>query len=70
MTLQQFKILTAPAAVPTLRQAMVRALSTETPRTPDAYARFYCRVLRELGLGVTRSGDCGAASRQTESVAA
>ena len=68
MTLQQFKILIERAPAPMLRQAMVSALSREIPRTADAYARFYCRVLRELG--VTRSGDCGAASRQTEPVAA
>ncbi len=68
MTLQQFKILTAPAPASSLRQAMVSALSIEIPRTPDAYARFYCRVRRKLA--VKPSDDCGAALRRTESVAA
>ena len=66
MTLQKFKLLTAPA--PTLRQAMVSALSIEIPRTPDAYARFYCRVLHKLSIKPISNG--GAVVRQTDSVAA
>jgi hypothetical protein len=33
-----------------LRSAMTMALSVEPARTPDAYLRFYRRVLDELGL--------------------
>ena len=68
MTLQRFRTLTTKVPALTLRQAMTVALSVETPRTPGAYARFYCRVLRELGVKL--SGDCGAVPRQTGSVAA
>ncbi len=66
MTLQQFRMLTPKVPASMLRQAMTLALSVETPRTPGAYARFYCRVLRELGVKL--SGDCGAALRRTASV--
>ena len=37
-------------SAPLLRRAMTAALSVEPARTPDAYRRFYTRVLRELNL--------------------
>jgi hypothetical protein len=50
MTLEQFLSATAGVAEPTLRSAMTVALSLEPARTPDAYRRFYDRVVHELGL--------------------
>lgn len=50
MTLEQFLKATAAVPEPVLRSAMTKALSVEPPRTPDAYRRFYRRVLDELGL--------------------
>ena len=50
MTLNEF--LSATSAVPesVLRPAMTAALSVEPARTPDAYRRFYSRVVCGLGL--------------------
>jgi hypothetical protein len=55
MTLEQFLTATASVPEPTLRSAMVVALSVEPARTPDAYRRFYDRVVHELGLDAERS---------------
>ena len=52
MTLQQFHTLTVRVSPLTLRRAMTAALSTEVPHTPAAYARFYCRVLAEVGVAL------------------
>ena len=50
MTLEQFLNSTADVPEPMLRSAMVVALSVEPVRTPEAYRRFYDRVVHELGL--------------------
>jgi hypothetical protein len=50
MTLEQFLNVTAGVPEPMLRSAMVFALSMEPARTPEAYRRFYDRVVQELGL--------------------
>jgi|RhiMetStandDraft_4_1073278.scaffolds.fasta_scaffold602449_2 hypothetical protein len=50
MTLEQFLTATASMPEPVLRSAMVVALSVEPARNPEAYRRFYDRVLHELGL--------------------
>lgn len=50
MTLEQFLTATASVPQPVLRSAMVVALSVEPARSPEAYRRFYDRVLHELGL--------------------
>ena len=50
MTLEQFLKATAAVPAPALRSAMTLALSVEPARTPDAYRRFYRRVVDELGL--------------------
>lgn len=50
MTLEQFLKATAAVPEPALRSAMTLALSVEPARTPDAYRRFYRRVVDELGL--------------------
>ena len=68
MTIQEFRTITSTVPSHALRQAMVVALSVETPRNPTAYARFYCRVLGELG--VTLSSDCDPTPRQAALVAA
>ncbi len=53
MTLQEFLNATAVVPEAVLRAAMTTALATEPARTPDAYPRFYARVVRELGLEET-----------------
>ena len=65
MTLHQFYTLTARAPAPVLRRAMTVALSVEAPRAPAGYARFYCRVLAELGvaLGTDCKGIAGPTVR-------
>ena len=50
MTLQRFQALISNVPAQTVRRAMAVALVEEAPRTPGGYVRFYCRVLRELGL--------------------
>jgi hypothetical protein len=50
MTLEQFLNATAGVPDPVLRSAMTVALSVEPARTPEAYRRFYDRVVHELGL--------------------
>ena len=50
MTLQEVLNATAVVPEPALRAAMATALAVEPARTPDAYRRFYARVVRELGL--------------------
>jgi hypothetical protein len=50
MTLQEFLDATAGVPKPVLRAAMTMALSVEPARTPDAYRRFYRRVLDVLGM--------------------
>ena len=50
MTIDRFQTLTAEVPEPTLRRALAAALSLEAPRSPEDYERFYCRVLRELGV--------------------
>ena len=69
MTLHQFQTLTANVPAPVLRRAMTVALSVEAPRAPAGYARFYCRVLAELGVALG-TGDCAPKARQTALVAA
>ena len=65
-TLQQFLTLTAASPAPALRRAIAVALSVETPISREAYGRFYCRVMTELG--VVHGTDCDSAS--TPAVAA
>ena len=48
MTLHQYLDLTASTPSVDLRRAMVTALGVEAPRTPDAYRRYYDRVLDAL----------------------
>jgi hypothetical protein len=50
MTLQEFLDATEGIPDTVLRRAMVAALSVEPARTPEAYRRFYDRVVRDLGL--------------------
>ena len=50
MTLQEFLDATVDVPEPLLRAAMTMALSVEPARTPDAYRRFYRRVLDALGM--------------------
>lgn len=50
MTLKEFLSATSAVPSPLLRRAMIAALSVEPARTPDAYRRFYSRVLHELNL--------------------
>jgi len=50
MTLEQFLNATADVPDPVLRSAMVVALSVEAARTPEAYRRFYDRVVHELSM--------------------
>jgi hypothetical protein len=52
MTLQTFLDVTADVPEAMLRPAMVAALASEPARTPEAYRRFYDRVVRELSLGM------------------
>ncbi len=63
MTLEQFLTATASVPEPVLRSAMVVALSLEPARSPEAYRRFYDRVLHELGLDPEpRDNGCGRCS--------
>jgi len=55
MTLEQFLTATASVPEPVLRSAMVVALSVEPARTPEAYRRFYDRVVHDLGLDLKPS---------------
>ncbi len=48
-TLQEFLTFTLTTPRPTLRLALAAALPVETPNTPEAYSRFYCRVIANLG---------------------
>ena len=48
MILHQFRIRTSHVPIGELRRAMAGALTTELPRSPEAYERFYRRVLLEL----------------------
>ena len=48
MTLYQYLDLTASTPSVALRRAMATALGVEAARTPDAYARYYDRVLDAL----------------------
>ena len=68
MTLHEFQTLTTEVPAPVLRRAMTVALSVEAPRAPAGYARFYCRVLAELG--VTLGTDCKETARPPALVAA
>ncbi len=52
MTLHQFHTLTVSVSPQVLRRAMTVALAMDAPRTPAAYARFYCRVLARVGLAL------------------
>ena len=56
MTLEQFLNATAGVPEPVLRSAMTVALSVESARTPEAYRRFYDRVVHELGLDQSAVG--------------
>jgi hypothetical protein len=63
MTLEQFLTATASVPEPVLRSAMVVALGVEPARSPDAYRRFYDRVVHELGLDLEpRDNGCGRCS--------
>ena len=50
MRLGDFLNVTAGIPETELRRAMVAALSVEPARTPDAFGRFYERVVRDLSL--------------------
>ena len=50
VTLKEFQSATSAVPEPALRCAMAAALSVEPARTPDAYRRFYTRVVVTLGL--------------------
>jgi hypothetical protein len=50
MTLPQFKTITGSATPSALRRAMAIALAVEPVDGPEAYERFYGRVIAELGL--------------------
>lgn len=50
ITLQQFLTLTAASPAVPLRRSIGVALSVETPRSREAYGRFYGRVIAGLGL--------------------
>lgn len=62
MKLQTFLTLTATTPVPELRQALAVALLVERPTAEEGYARFYERVIDELGIA--SDTDCGQASEQ------
>ncbi len=68
MTIQEFLTHTAAIPAPVLRQAITVALSVETPSSPEAFARFYCRVIGELG--VVQGTPCDPVSNTTTPVAA
>ena len=54
MTLRHFQRLTTDTSERDIRHAMSKALMVEVLRDREAFGRFYCRVLRELGrLDVT-----------------
>ena len=54
MTLRHFQRLTTDTSERDIRHAMSKALMVEAPQDREAFGRFYCRVLRELGrLDVT-----------------
>ncbi len=50
MTLRKFLTLTAALPASELRRATAVALSVEKPTSREAYARFYRRVVSELGV--------------------
>ena len=50
MTLRQFETITYSVPPSALRRAMAAALAVEPVRSPEAYARFYGRVIAELSL--------------------
>ncbi len=52
MSLKDFLQATSDVPEPVLRQAMTAALLVEPARTPDAYQRFYNRIIQQLGLAV------------------
>ena len=68
MTIQKFLTLTAATPVPVLRRATALALSVERPSSREAYTRFYCRVIRELG--VAEGTECEPVSNRATAVAA
>ena len=49
MTLNEFLAATEGIPATDLRSAMVTALAAEPARTPEAYQRYYGRVLEMLG---------------------
>jgi hypothetical protein len=53
MTLKEFQSATSAVPEPALRCAIAAALSVEPARTPDAYRRFYTRVVVTLGLATS-----------------
>ncbi len=62
MTLREFLFATASTPPQRLRRAMVSALGVEPARVPEAYPRFYTRVLEALeGLPDCRPGEPGTA---------
>ena len=67
MTLRRFQTLTSQVPTQIVRRAMAVALAAEAPQTPGSYVRFYCRVLRELGLAL--ASECRS-GRKTESAPA
>ena len=60
MSLEEFLSATEGIPVPALRSAMVAALAVEAARTPEAYPRFYERVLDRLGLSAAGSAEPAA----------
>jgi len=49
MTLQEFMTLTSAVPTSVFRRALLSALAVEVPRDQPSFARFYGRVLSELG---------------------
>ena len=62
MTLREFLFATTDTPPRRLRHAMVSALSVEPARVPEAYPRFYARVLETL----ERLPDCPCESRTAD----
>jgi hypothetical protein len=59
MNLRQFLEATAGVPEPLLRSAMVVALAVEPARNPEAYRRFYDRVVDGLRLDRVPPADAG-----------
>ena len=62
LTLHEFLTLTAAVPAPELRRAIVAAAAEVRPSSPEAYRRFYCRVIVQLGMA--NGTGCDDPSRQ------